>query len=68
MSLHYHVEVWQEEDDTAWFASVPDLPGVMTHSETWEGLPAMVEDAKQSWLIARLKRGWDIPLPSRKTA
>ena len=30
MSLPYEVVVWQEPDDTAWFARIPDLPGVMT--------------------------------------
>lgn len=68
MSLPYEVVVWREPNDTAWFARVPDLPGVMTHSETWEGLEAMVEDAKRTWFTSRLKDGWEIPLPSRKTA
>lgn len=68
MSLPYEVVVWRSDEDDSYFARIPDLPGVMTDAETWKGLAAMVEDAKRIWFASRLKHGWDIPLPSRKTA
>lgn len=68
MSLPYEVIVWQEPDDTAWFARIPDLPGVMTHAEKWEDLPAMIEDAKRGWMTSKLKHGRDIPEPVRTRA
>ena len=37
--------------------NIPDLPGVVTDTEPWEGLTAMVEDAKHTWFASRLKDG-----------
>ncbi len=42
------VVVWQEDD--AWCASVPALPGCQTWGETYDELVDHVKDAVQSWL------------------
>ncbi len=63
MGLHYEVVVWQEDGDTVWFAKIPLLSGLMTHAETWEGLPAMIDEAKRGWLEVALEYGDPIPEP-----
>ncbi|NJR12437.1 hypothetical protein HC776_00665 [bacterium] len=47
MALHYPMIVWYEED--AWFARIPLLNNSITHADTWEELPAMVRELKETW-------------------
>lgn len=42
------VIVWQE--DNAWCASVPALPGCHTWGESYEHLMEMVKEAIEAWL------------------
>lgn len=44
-------------------AVFPDLPGCSTWATTWEGLPHMMEDAKQTWIASALRHADVIPEP-----
>jgi predicted RNase H-like HicB family nuclease len=46
--MNLKVIVWQEED--AWCASVPALPGCHTWAESYDELMAMVKEAVEGWL------------------
>ncbi len=61
MSLPYEVVV--KRDEGGWFARVPDLPGCMTHSETFEELLPLIKDAKRGYIEVSLEHGDPIPEP-----
>ena len=64
----YSNTIWWDEEDQAWFAKIPRLPGLMTHAEKKEDVPPMFEDAKRRYLEARLERGMKIAEPERTRA
>jgi antitoxin HicB len=61
MRLPYRMEVRYDEDH--WAARFPELPGLVAGAETWEELPAKVEDAKRTWFEAMLEDEMPIPEP-----
>ena len=63
MGLPYEVVVKEDRDGGGWFARVPDLPGCMTFSETFEGLHPMIEDAKRGYIEVSLEHGDPVPEP-----
>jgi len=65
MSLKYKVQ-FIESESGGYFAEIPDLPGCMTHAETFEELPSMIEDAKKAWIETRLEKGLPVPEPSEE--
>jgi len=63
MGLKYPVIIWQEPNDTAWFAKIPLLLGLITHAEKFADLEAMIEDAKRGYIEVSLEYGDPIPEP-----
>lgn len=61
MGLPYEAVIKPDED--GWFARVPDLPGCMTHAETYELLGPMIEDAQRGWIEDALEHGDPVPEP-----
>lgn len=61
LALPYTVEVRHDED--GWFAKIVELPGCMTWADTFEGLGAMIEDAKLGWIEGALENGDPVPEP-----
>jgi predicted RNase H-like HicB family nuclease len=52
-----------EPDDGGWTASVPDLPGCFSDSDTLVGAQAAIRDAIILWLETADKNGWSVPEP-----
>jgi predicted RNase H-like HicB family nuclease len=60
---HYSMIIeWSDEDD-AYIATVPELPGCRTHGETYEDAVRQGQDAISSWIEARRASGRPIPAP-----
>ncbi len=60
-SAHYSMLIqWSDEDDT-YVVSVPELPGCMTHGETYAEAVRQGEDAIATWL--ETARAWGDPIP-----
>ena len=56
------ITFWSDEDQ-AYLAEVPELPGCIAHGETYEAALASVKDAIQLWLDTALEFGDVIPEP-----
>jgi predicted RNase H-like HicB family nuclease len=63
MALNYPMVIWYEDD--AWFARIPLLNDSITHADTWEGLPMMVNDLKAILISYALDNHREIPEPER---
>ncbi|MPZ13585.1 MAG: toxin-antitoxin system HicB family antitoxin [Chloroflexi bacterium] len=61
LQLPYRMEVVWYGD--SWGATFPELPGLVAGAETWEKLPAVIEDAKRAWFESVLERGDPITEP-----
>lgn len=58
---HYSIFIqWSDEDQT-YIASGPQLPGCVTHGDTYEEAVAHGREAIESWIAAN--RAWGHPIP-----
>ena len=64
LRLPYRVEITHDEDH--WAARFPELAGLVAGAETWEELPARIDDAKRAWFEAMLDSGRPIPEPAEQ--
>ena len=63
---HYSMFIqWSKEYD-AYIVTVPELPGCITHGETYEEAAKQGRDAIESWIDARRASGRTIPAPGSK--
>jgi len=54
MTHKYEIDLFWSEEDQAFLAEVPDLPGCTAHGSTHEEALAQIQDAITGWLeIAR---------------
>ena len=53
---------WSEEDQ-AYIAEVPELPGCMAHGDSYESALANAQEAIQLWLDTAHELGDPIPAP-----
>ena len=65
LSLKYPItiETYLEDGETRYSLEIPDLPGCGAGGETIEEAMKKLEDAKELWIAASLKRNLDIPEP-----
>jgi predicted RNase H-like HicB family nuclease len=66
LSLLYPIVLIPEEDG-AWFAKIPILPGCISEGDLPAHALEMVEDAKRGWIESALKHGDAIPEPQPGT-
>jgi predicted RNase H-like HicB family nuclease len=59
----YRMEITWSDEDEAYLATVPDLPGCVTHGATYAEAARMGEDAIDAWLAGARHWGRPIPLP-----
>ena len=64
----YSVMIFWSDDDAAFIATVPDLPGCMAHGETRALAIEQVEIAIQNWLDTAREIGREIPSPPKDMA
>jgi predicted RNase H-like HicB family nuclease len=62
--IYYPIVVYYTEEDGAFFAAVPDLPGCTAHGETPEEALREARIAQELWLEGVRERGWTVPEPS----
>jgi antitoxin HicB len=59
----YEVDIKFDPSDKIYVASVPELPGCMTHGDTQIEALKMAHEAIEAYLESRAKRGLPIPEP-----
>jgi predicted RNase H-like HicB family nuclease len=62
----YEIIVYWSDEDGAFVAEVPELPGCMAHGDTQEGALANVKEAIQLWVDTAREFGDPIPEPKGK--
>jgi predicted RNase H-like HicB family nuclease len=64
----YSVMIFWSDDDAAFVASVPDLPGCMAHGETRAEAAEQIGIAIQNWIETAREIGRQIPSPPKDMA
>lgn len=59
----YMVNINWSEEDQAYVAEVPELPGCATHGSTYEKAVRNAEDAIETWLSGAKESKYPIPEP-----
>jgi predicted RNase H-like HicB family nuclease len=59
----YETIIFWSDEDQAYLAEVPELPGCMAHGDTYESALANAKDAIQLWLDTAEEFGDVIPEP-----
>ena len=59
----YLIKITWSDDDDAYIAEIPELPGCVSHGETITRAAANAEDAIRLWLDSAKKHGDPIPDP-----
>lgn len=59
----YEIIIYWSEEDNAYIAEVPELPGCMAHGESHESAVKNVKDAIQLWIKTAKKFNDFIPKP-----
>ncbi len=59
----YETIIYWNEDDQAYLAEVPELPGSMTHGHTYEAALSNIKEAIQLWIDTANEFGDTVPEP-----
>lgn len=59
----YEVIIYWSEEDKAYIAEVPELPGCLAHGATQEAALASVQEAIALWIETAKEFGDPIPVP-----
>jgi len=62
-ALRYEVIIYWSEDDEAFIAEVPELPGCAADGATYQEALANVELVSQEWIVTARELGRDVPEP-----
>jgi len=62
----YEVVVWWSEEDRAYIAEVPELPGCMADGTSYEEALKNVQVIISEWIETAKKLGREIPKPKGK--
>lgn len=65
-SIKYEINIFWSEEDAAFIAEVPDLPGCAADGETYQEALANVQEVIEEWIETAKELGRDIPRPSQK--
>jgi len=63
MSRRYEVIIFWSDEDGAFVAEVPELPGCMADGQTYQEAVANVEIAMQEWIETASQLGRTVPEP-----
>ncbi|MHB1352693.1 MAG: type II toxin-antitoxin system HicB family antitoxin [Thiobacillus sp.] len=63
MNPKYEIILYWSEDDQAFVAEVPELPGCMAHGDSQESALASVNEAVTRWIAAAEDLGRAVPTP-----
>ncbi len=59
----YETIIYWSEDDQAFVAEVPELPGCMAHGDSYETALSSVKEAMQLWIDTAREFGDPVPEP-----
>ncbi len=59
----YEIIIYWSDEDQAFIAEVPELPGCMAHGATQEGALANIKSAMQLWINTAKEFNDPIPTP-----
>jgi predicted RNase H-like HicB family nuclease len=62
--VHYSMIIQWSDEDQAYLVTVPELPGCMTHGDTYEEAVQQGQDAIESWIMAAIADNDPVPPPS----
>lgn len=62
----FEIIIYWSEDDSAYIAEVPELPGCMADGESYQAALSNVEIIINEWLDTAKELGRDIPKPRGK--
>ncbi len=60
---HYEIVIYWSNEDQAFLAEAPELPGCMAHGNSYEEALRNVRDAMAFWLDVAREQGEPIPAP-----
>jgi predicted RNase H-like HicB family nuclease len=60
---HYKIIIYWSNQDRAFLAEVPELPGCMAHGNSYEEALRNVRDAMAFWLDVAREQGEPMPVP-----
>ncbi|MXY22543.1 MAG: type II toxin-antitoxin system HicB family antitoxin [Dehalococcoidia bacterium] len=63
MSYRYDIILYWSEEDEAFIAEVPDLPGCVADGPTYEDALAMIQEVMDIWIKTQKEMGHPIPEP-----
>ena len=63
MSWRYEVIIYWSNDDSAFVAEVPELPGCIAHGDTQSKALKSANDVVALWLSTAQETGRDVPEP-----
>ncbi|EFI35773.1 protein of unknown function UPF0150 [Desulfonatronospira thiodismutans ASO3-1] len=63
MMFKYETIIYWSEEDQAYLAEVPELPGCMAHGDSYEAALANVKEAIQLWIDTAREFGDPVPEP-----
>ena len=63
MNPKYEIILYWSEDDQAFVAEVPELPGCMAHGDSQESALANVNEAIMLWMATAEELGRAVPTP-----
>jgi predicted RNase H-like HicB family nuclease len=65
---HYSMIIQWSDEDQAYLVTVPELPGCMTHGNTYEEAVQQGQDAIEGWIQVAQELGNPIPPPNKVAA
>ena len=68
MDSKYEIIIYWSEDDDAFIAEVPELPGCMADGQTYQEALSNAEQVIQEWIETAKELGRDIPAPKGRLA
>ena len=63
MNPKYEIILYWSEDDQAFVAEIPELPGCLAHGDSQESALANVNEAITLWMVTAEELGRAVPTP-----
>ena len=63
MTDRYEIIIYWSDEDQAFIAEVPELPGCMAHGESYESALASAREAMALWIDTAKEFGDPVPQP-----
>ncbi|GGA23578.1 type II toxin-antitoxin system HicB family antitoxin [Okeania sp. KiyG1] len=65
--LHYEIILYWSQEDQAFIAEVPELPGCIADGQTYQSALQNVEIIMQEWIETAQELGREIPTPKTRS-